>query len=103
MGPMGGSPFGAGRTTPQAAVGAPPPLPPNFNINTFLGGVGPLDRNRFDAAYQNFCAKRNFQFNPASLQIENRQVDLYALHRSVFSEGGYQKVRSFSSDGAIHN
>lgn len=92
----GQPPFGqgvnvAGRMTPQQMRPGMPggPIPNNLIAQN---QVPPLDRQRFDNTYKAYCLKRNFAFNPASLQIENRQVDLWDLHRLVIEGMGFTKV-----------
>lgn len=59
------------------------------------GGLIPLEKSRFDAAYKAFCVKRNVKPEQRLLSIENRQIDLYRLHVEVIKEGGVNKVGCF--------
>ncbi|KAH0833131.1 hypothetical protein J3R83DRAFT_12128 [Lanmaoa asiatica] len=55
-------------------------------------GVLPLDKQRFDSTYSQFCRCQNIS---PSLRVaigDNRMVDLHQLHFSVMHEGGAESV-----------
>ncbi|TFK70305.1 hypothetical protein BDN72DRAFT_839158 [Pluteus cervinus] len=72
------------QTQPQHSVGTIPgtsiPLPP------------PLEKQKFDIIWKNFCQGKNIKISPDLLQIDSRIIDLHSLHVQVMHEGGYQKV-----------
>ena len=55
----------------------------------------PLDKARFEQSFRAYCVKKNLNVNIRQLQIDNRPVDLYQLHRNVMLESGVSKVRCF--------
>ena len=54
--------------------------------------IPPLEVARFDMAYRHFCASKRVKLSPRLLIINNRLVDLHALHTFVMREGGEAKV-----------
>jgi len=52
----------------------------------------PLDKVRFELSFRAYCTKKNLNVNLRQLQIDNRPVDLYQLHRNVMLEFGVSKV-----------
>ena len=54
----------------------------------------PLDKTRFDNTWKTFCQQKNIKINPNLLQIDNRPIDLHALHTIVMQEGGSRKVEN---------
>lgn len=80
---------GHGRSTPQM---------PGAGGGGMASGSGqgwqpqPLDRGPFERTIKQFFQQRHYVFDPASLAIDNRPVDLYLLHRTVFEMGGFCKV-----------
>ena len=54
---------------------------------------GPLEKSRFDNNYKEFMRNRpNLRIDPNQMVVDNRSVDIYALHCAVFNEGGPKKV-----------
>ncbi|RXW25655.1 hypothetical protein EST38_g197 [Candolleomyces aberdarensis] len=93
---------GAGRSTPQmqnaVAGGMALNVPPVIHLaQQLLSTISPLDRQRFEQAFKNWCTKKNIPVDPHSLQMEGRQVDLFALHQTVFREGGFRKIEQNSA------
>lgn len=52
----------------------------------------PLAKERFDNAYSSFVQSRNMTHEARLMNVEGRQIDLYALHTHVMQEGGFNKV-----------
>ncbi|KAF7362459.1 ARID domain-containing protein [Mycena venus] len=72
---------------------APGVLQPN---QTDLEGqpIPPLEKDRFETVYKNFCTQRNLVHSPRLMTLEARPVNLYDLHTQVMFEGGATKVAS---------
>ncbi|KAI6099834.1 hypothetical protein F5141DRAFT_399699 [Pisolithus sp. B1] len=81
------------------------PVPPNIaNGNQFVmrpaNGQGaphsprvkPLDAERFESTYAQFCRSQRMTLNMKVTIAENRVVDLHKLHVEVLQEGGYMTV-----------
>lgn len=71
---------------------------PNSAAQTFFSAsLGPpgrsfiMERANFYAAYQDYCLRRNIRL-AATIQIENRLVDLWNLHRVVSQEVDYSQI-----------
>ncbi|KAJ3509059.1 hypothetical protein NLJ89_g5424 [Agrocybe chaxingu] len=83
-------------SNPQAQPIAGPSQPTmtggNPMQNTF--GIMPLDKHKFDPMFRTFCNRRNVKPDNRLLSIENRPVDLHALHVQVMQEGGINKVEA---------
>lgn len=86
----------AGLQRAHALQREPPNLsqPPAANQNVIGGYPPPLDQPRFQQAYKVYCASRNRK-NDIPLQIDNKPVDLYQLHRNVMLESGFIQVFIF--------
>jgi hypothetical protein len=56
------------------------------------GALGPLEKAKFESAYQNFCKTKNLNLDSRLMTIDNRTIDLHALHVQVISEGGLNKI-----------
>ncbi|KAJ3493174.1 hypothetical protein NMY22_g20244 [Coprinellus aureogranulatus] len=54
----------------------------------------PLERPVFEEAIKRFHQQRNFVGDYASLVIDGRPVDLWALHKVVLEMGGFSKVEA---------
>ncbi|KAI6100609.1 hypothetical protein F5141DRAFT_1139935 [Pisolithus sp. B1] len=54
--------------------------------------VEPLDAERFESTYAQFCRSQPLTFNMKVTIAENRVVDLHKLHVEVLKEGGYTTV-----------
>ncbi|KAI6101430.1 hypothetical protein EDD16DRAFT_394963 [Pisolithus croceorrhizus] len=54
--------------------------------------VEPLDAERFESMYAQFCRSQRLTFNMKVTIAENRVVDLHKLHVEVLQEGGYMTV-----------
>ncbi|KAI6025775.1 hypothetical protein F5J12DRAFT_810324 [Pisolithus orientalis] len=80
-------------------------IPPNVaNANQFgvrpANGQGvvqsqrvkPLDAQRFESTYAQFCRSQRMTPNMKVTIAENRVVDLHRLHAEVLQEGGYMSV-----------
>jgi hypothetical protein len=63
-------------------VGIPSQLPP------------PLEKARFENAYKSWVATKNMKHDIRLMNVEGRQIDLYALHMHVMQEGGASKVQN---------
>ena len=51
-----------------------------------------LDKAQFERYLTAFCSKRGVRIDPRMLGMENRPLDLHALHVQVLQEGGFAKV-----------
>jgi hypothetical protein len=76
---MGGAGGGSGMVM---NVGIPSQLPP------------PLEKARFENAYKSWVATKNMKHDMRLMNVEGRQIDLYALHMHVMQEGGVSKVQN---------
>ncbi|KAF5338457.1 hypothetical protein D9611_013314 [Ephemerocybe angulata] len=74
--------------TPNSAAGTSFPAPPGPPGRSFTY----MERTTFYAAYRDYCRRMNIRLDPATMQIENRLVDLWNLHWIVSQEGGYTKI-----------
>ncbi|KAJ3716145.1 hypothetical protein C8R42DRAFT_679661 [Lentinula raphanica] len=63
------------------------PTMPIFNTP-----IPPLDKQRFDATYKQWCQSKHILHDPRILTFENRPIDLYLLHCLVIREGGTANV-----------
>ena len=54
--------------------------------------VMPLDKQRFESTYSQFCRSQNVNTGLRVAIGENRTVDLHQLHVCVMHEGGAQSV-----------
>lgn len=52
----------------------------------------PLDKARFQESYTAFCNNRSIKYDEQLMSVDNRPVDLHALHCNVLSEGGATKA-----------
>lgn len=52
----------------------------------------PLDKSKFEESYAAFCNSRSMMRDERLMQVDNRPVDLHALHYNVMLEGGATKV-----------
>lgn len=75
---QGGSQLGSS-TAPNPALysNGPPP---------------PLEKERFEKAFENYSKSRNLTRDARSLVVEGRPIDLHTLHSLVIHEGGYANV-----------
>ena len=71
-----------------------PSTPPTANHNVAVGYPPPLDQPRFQERYKAYCASQNRK-DDIPLQIDNKPVDLYQLHRNVMLESGFIQVFIF--------
>jgi hypothetical protein len=60
------------------------------------GLIPPLDKTRFDSAYQSYCETQNVRPDAHMMSVENRTIDLHLLHMHVIHEGGVGRVSSLS-------
>jgi len=51
-----------------------------------------LDKAQFERYLTVYCSKRGIKIDPRVLGMENRPLDLHALHIQVLQEGGFAKV-----------
>lgn len=92
------SPFTGAVNAPSPFKSNPQGIPqPNMPGNNNGGGmIGTpsfvLDKARFEMAFKTYCNKRSIKIDARLLSIENRNVDLHALHVQVMQEGGFAKV-----------
>jgi len=56
----------------------------------------PLDKAKFDENYANFCNDQSIVRDGRLMQVDNRPIDLHALHYNVLSEGGAARVSILS-------
>jgi hypothetical protein len=68
-------PTQSGQNIPQI------PLPP------------PLDKAKFEESYAAFRRSRPIKQDERLMRVDNRPIDLHALHYNVLSEGGIKKAR----------
>lgn len=61
-----------------------------FNLAQII--PSPLEKSKFENAYQNYCKTKSVTLNPRLMMIDNRPIDLHALHVQIMSEGGATKV-----------
>jgi ARID/BRIGHT DNA binding domain len=54
----------------------------------------PLEKTRFESAYKSWVATKNMKLDGRLMNVEGRQIDLYALHMNVMQEGGFNKVQN---------
>ncbi|KIK10374.1 hypothetical protein K443DRAFT_147864 [Laccaria amethystina LaAM-08-1] len=52
----------------------------------------PMDKVRFEQSFRAYCTRKSLNVKLRQLQIDNRPVDLYQLHRNVMLEFGVSKV-----------
>ena len=52
----------------------------------------PMDKARFEQSFRAYCTRKNMNVN-LRIEIDNRPVNLYQLHRNVMLEFGVNKVR----------
>jgi hypothetical protein len=55
----------------------------------------PLDKGKFEESYAAFRSTRPIMRDDRLMQVDNRPVDLHALHFNVLSEGGGAKASIF--------
>ena len=55
--------------------------------------VPPLPEDRFKGVFMQFSAATGLRFTERDLVIEDRPVNLWALHRAVFMRNGFESVR----------
>ncbi|KAJ3768648.1 ARID DNA-binding domain-containing protein, partial [Lentinula raphanica] len=72
--------------------GAPGPSNLGPTIPIFNTPIPPLDKQRFDATYKQWCQSKHILHDPRILTFENRPIDLYLLHCLVIREGGTANV-----------
>lgn len=60
-------------------------------------GIMPLDKQRFESTYSQFCRSQNIHPNPRVPIGDNRMVDLHQLHIHIMHEGGAQSVSYFGA------
>lgn len=88
MSPHMGQQFPYPNNGGNAAAPAGPPQVPTLSMQL----PPPLEKARFDNAYKSFVQNRNIKHEMRLMNVEGRQIDLYALHTHVMQEGGYNKV-----------
>ncbi|EDR08560.1 uncharacterized protein LACBIDRAFT_297375 [Laccaria bicolor S238N-H82] len=81
--------FAATGEVPNTSVNAATVQQGQTGMNPF---PPPLDKTRFEQAFRAYCVKKNLNVNIRKLQIDNRPVDLYRLHRNVMLEFGVSKI-----------
>jgi hypothetical protein len=52
----------------------------------------PLDKAKFQESYTAFCSDRSIAYDERVMSVDNRPIDLHALHHYVLSEGGSAMV-----------
>jgi hypothetical protein len=67
-------------------------LGPNVPAPIHPTVIAPLDKQRFDTSYKQWCLTKNIVHDPRLLSIDNRPIDLFQLHCHVMREGGIQNV-----------
>jgi hypothetical protein len=53
----------------------------------------PLDKSKFEESYAAFRRSRPIKQDERLMRVDNRPIDLHALHYNVLSEGGIKKAR----------
>jgi len=72
---------GSQLSTPSGQNMSQIPLPP------------PLDKAKFEESYATFRRNRPIKQDERLMRVDNRPIDLHALHYNVMSEGGMKKAR----------
>ncbi|KIY69069.1 hypothetical protein CYLTODRAFT_244517 [Cylindrobasidium torrendii FP15055 ss-10] len=87
-----GMPLNHSISTPQQFPqgGNPGSANPGQGVNTTP--IPPLDKERFEKAFESFHKSRGNPRDTRSFALEGRPVDLYNLHKSVLREGGFASV-----------
>lgn len=67
-------------------VPQPPPQPPVIQMPPAL------EKARFENAYASWRAKQNLHIDTTRLVVDNRPIDLHALHTQVMGAGGANMV-----------
>jgi hypothetical protein len=70
------------------------------NMSQF-GLPPPLDKSKFEESYAAFCSSRPMMRDERLMQVDNRPVDLHALHHNVMLEGGASKVSTSTTSVII--
>ncbi len=90
---MGGPvPFSRANSQHQVASGASQSI-----MSGAQGGGAPnilSEKQRFELVFKAFCNRRGAKIDPRLLNMENRSLDVHALHLQVTQEGGFAKVYS---------
>lgn len=60
-------------------------------------GIMPLDKQRFESTYAQFCRSQNINPGGRVAIGDNRSVDLHQLHVHVMHEGGAKSVSHFGT------
>jgi hypothetical protein len=60
--------------------------------------IPPLPEDRFKNVFMQFTAATGIRISERDLIVEGRQINLWALHRTVFMQSGFDSVRL-----GIHN
>ena len=76
---------GASQSIMPGAQGGGAPIPTNILL---------LEKQRFELVFTAFCNRRRVKIDPRLLNMENRSLDVHALHVQVMQEGGFAKVYS---------
>ncbi|PBL03883.1 hypothetical protein ARMGADRAFT_1004572 [Armillaria gallica] len=89
--PMGGGQFTFGMN--NAAGGGQSGIPNGMPNSFGPAHPPPLEKTRFEAAYMNYLNSKGLNRDVRAVaMIENRPVDIHALHTHVMQEGGAAKV-----------
>lgn len=59
---------------------------------SLLLNIQMMEKQKFEMLFNAFCKKRGVKIDPRLLNIENRSLDVHALHVQVIQEGGFAKV-----------
>lgn len=89
-------------TSRQVPTQMSPPSSNQFTGNQFSTSNGqslaqfplppPLEKAQFQESYAAFCSNHSIVYDERLMSVDNRPVDLHALHHHVLSEGGATKA-----------
>jgi hypothetical protein len=90
-------PFAMANLRPSSMSQSQPPPQPQF-----MQAPPALEKVRFDNAYTSWCSKQNIHLDTNRPVIDNRPVDLHALHTQVMNAGGANAVSVFAVGHFLH-
>jgi hypothetical protein len=78
--------------------GAPPPQSPQITHPPSQLPIQPnklpcLSEDRFNSNLMQFTKSKGIRLSERDLVIDDRRINLWALHRAVFSQNGFESVR----------
>ena len=71
-----------------------PPIHPNK--------LPPLTEDRFNSNFMQFTRSKGIRLSERDLVIDDRRINLWALHRTVFSRNGFESVRLIIFPPKLH-